>query len=181
MAKIKNPTNNSELIDWLIQNNPGVTFGYFPVDGLANPDRLFIEGIMVTKSGELKTKDGASIKFPEGFYYNEKNGITNKGNGPIGYYTRLKVSDIDQLNDAQKAQLKCFTSSTQTFDAPYSVVTAEAEVTAPQKKTRTTKEKVVDGAKKVGRTVKNAVTKAANYVTGKDLESKSDLDAGRGR
>ena len=170
--KITNPTSSGELIVWLLQNNPGVTFGLWDEDLPQRTSELFIKGVVCDeKSGEVRTKEGKAIKLPEGFYYNDKNGITNKHRSASGVYCALNVLDLDKLDEGNKRYVQTIVTAKQSFNAQAPVATTTAGVVAPAKTVakKTTKEKVVDGARKVGRAVKNAATKVSDYVLGKDI------------
>ncbi len=41
------------------------------------------------------SKSVEELKLPEGFYYNEKNGLTNKHNTETGQYIAAKVEELD--------------------------------------------------------------------------------------
>jgi len=59
--------------------------------------------IYVDYTNEPKLISSASIEtlnYPEGFYYNEKNGLTNKHNSPNGIYLDVEVEYVNnQIND----------------------------------------------------------------------------------
>ena len=64
---------------------------------------------------------GDKLVLPEGFYYNEKNGITNKHNVPL--YTSIKVQDISLANEMSRDILEVdtngFTEDEYEIDEPY--------------------------------------------------------------
>lgn len=81
--KIDNPT---ALIEKLRQLNPGVQIN---VSNLEYENELKIDSSIPIEK----------LNLPEGFYYNEKNGITNKHLSENGNYINLPVKEIQNFDD----------------------------------------------------------------------------------
>ena len=80
---ISESTNVFEIAQEIANINPDATIGFGDpdVDPCCN-SRIF---------SSVKVED---LKLPEGFYYNEKNGVTNKHNTKSGAYCAFDVEDI---------------------------------------------------------------------------------------
>ena len=74
-------TDNQKIYEIICQLNPGATIEYDP----SMYDRI------------KSDVPGDQLILPDGFYYNEKNGITNKHNTTTGLYASIKVDEL-QLN-----------------------------------------------------------------------------------
>ena len=72
--------NLKDLIVELYKLNPD---GIFMIDDLTGDHNTLFSSIPIE-----------DLKLPEGFYYNEKNGITNKHNTEDGHYVSFKVNAI---------------------------------------------------------------------------------------
>jgi len=158
--KITNPTSNETLIIWMYQNNPGIQFALWEEGLPQRRDELFIDGVVCDeKTGQVMLKNGQPLNLPEGFYYNDKNGLTNKHNASL--YCSLKITNLENID---KDNMK-YVEKLALMDKESVKKTSTSN--AKTKKTKT--EKVVDGAKKAGKTIKSAVTKAKDFVLGNDI------------
>lgn len=75
MKKV-NYMSEEEIAMWILKHNPDKVYLYY--DTTLNP---VIKPIIAIDH----------LDFPEGCYYNSKNGITNKGNTLTGMYSTLRV------------------------------------------------------------------------------------------
>ena len=84
---VSQSTNRAEIVLAIQELNPNVDIS------LGDPrfvvsNRLFYCSVPAEK-----------LILPEGFYYNEKNGITNKHNTDNGLYCSLDVEDLSMANE----------------------------------------------------------------------------------
>lgn len=88
MKDVSQSTNRVEIIMEIAKLNPEADIS------LGDP-------FMVSQFGGLfySSIPAEKLKLPEGFYYNEKNGITNKHNTKSGAYTTLDPKPIPQNQD----------------------------------------------------------------------------------
>ena len=84
-----------ELVDELIALNPGETFEKDGEYGITSSIRM----------------DNPDLKLPEGFYYNDKNGLTNKHNTESGKYITCRVNVLNKESEMPKETETVETSS----------------------------------------------------------------------
>lgn len=87
---IKNSLDINEIFNEISKLNPSVNMEYDSIN-----EKLILLGV---KPEELK--------LPEGFYYNEKNGITNKHNTESGEYIAFGVEVLNDENTNQNSNSK---------------------------------------------------------------------------
>ena len=68
----------AEVVRWMVDNNPGVV------------DIIDFGGAGM-QVGIISVKPIEKLNFPRGWYYNEKNGMTNKLTSTTGFYSRIKI------------------------------------------------------------------------------------------
>lgn len=88
MKDISQSTNKTEIVLAIQQLNPNADISLGDPNYVTKSEKKFYSSIPADK-----------LILPEGFYYDEKNGITNKHNTESGMYTCLRTEEIPKEGD----------------------------------------------------------------------------------